>query len=138
MSMQGADTPKAPLSKMPQVGTTIFTEMSALASACGALNVAQGFPDLETPPALRQAVTAAIESDGAAASHGLFGEEAVVLHERRVRLVVGGAVVGLHGLAVERGFGAARGRLRHFPQPFASRSPRGGPGPNFEDTFSGH
>ena len=42
MSMQGADTPKAPPSKMPQVGTTIFTEMSALASACGALNVAQG------------------------------------------------------------------------------------------------
>ena len=62
MSMQGADTPKAPPSKMPQVGTTIFTEMSALASACGALNVAQGFPDLETPPALRQAVTAAIEA----------------------------------------------------------------------------
>ena len=62
MSMQGADTPKAPLSKMPKVGTTIFTEMSALASACGALNVAQGFPDLETPPALRQAVTGAIEA----------------------------------------------------------------------------
>ena len=62
MSMQGADTPKAPLSKMPQVGTTIFTEMSALASVCGALNVAQGFPDLETPLALRQAVTDAIEA----------------------------------------------------------------------------
>ena len=47
---------------MPHVGTTIFTEMSALAAACGALNVAQGFPDLDTPEALRAAVTQAIEA----------------------------------------------------------------------------
>ena len=47
---------------MPQVGTTIFTEMSALASACGALNVAQGFPDLDTPEPLRAAVADAIEA----------------------------------------------------------------------------
>ena len=57
-----AQTPRLPRSKMPHVGTTIFTEMSALASACGALNVAQGFPDLATPRPLRQAVTNAIES----------------------------------------------------------------------------
>ena len=55
-------TPRLPRSKMPHVGTTIFTEMSALASACGALNVAQGFPDLDTPEALRAAVTQAIEA----------------------------------------------------------------------------
>ena len=55
-------TPKLPRSKMPHVGTTIFTEMSALASACGALNVAQGFPDLATPESLRKAVAHAIEA----------------------------------------------------------------------------
>lgn len=52
----------APASKLPQVGTTIFTEMSALASEHGALNVAQGFPDLAPPAALRQAVARAMES----------------------------------------------------------------------------
>ena len=49
-------------SKMPNVGTTIFTEMSALASECEALNIAQGFPDLDTPPSLRKAVAEAIEA----------------------------------------------------------------------------
>ena len=51
-----------PRSKMPHVGTTIFTEMSALATECGALNIAQGFPDLPTPPALRSAVAEALEA----------------------------------------------------------------------------
>ena len=39
-------------SKLPRVGTTIFTEMSALASACGALNLSQGFPDFQPDPSL--------------------------------------------------------------------------------------
>ena len=56
------NTPTLPRSKMPGVGTTIFTEMSALATACDALNVAQGFPDLDTPKALRRAVEESIES----------------------------------------------------------------------------
>ena len=54
-------SPRLPRSKMPKVGTTIFTEMSALAAECGALNIAQGFPDLDTPPALRAAVARALE-----------------------------------------------------------------------------
>lgn len=32
-------------SKLPQVGTTIFTVMSAMAQECGAINLSQGFPD---------------------------------------------------------------------------------------------
>ncbi|WP_224995570.1 methionine aminotransferase [Cesiribacter sp. SM1] len=32
-------------SKLPQVGTTIFTQMSALAATHGAINLSQGFPD---------------------------------------------------------------------------------------------
>ncbi|WP_435607580.1 pyridoxal phosphate-dependent aminotransferase [Pseudomonas knackmussii] len=43
-------------SKLPNVGTTIFTRMSQLAAECGALNLSQGFPDFDGPAALRKAV----------------------------------------------------------------------------------
>ncbi len=43
-------------SKLPLVGTTIFTRMSALASQCNALNLSQGFPDFDAPRALREAM----------------------------------------------------------------------------------
>jgi len=39
-------------SKLPTVGTTIFTQMSALAQQEGALNLSQGFPDFDGPPEL--------------------------------------------------------------------------------------
>ena len=32
-------------SRLPKVGTTIFTVMSALATEVGAVNLGQGFPD---------------------------------------------------------------------------------------------
>jgi methionine transaminase len=54
-------TPTLPPSKLPEVGTTIFTAMSALASEHGALNVAQGFPDLSPPTNLKEAVKKAID-----------------------------------------------------------------------------
>lgn len=43
-------------SKLPNVGTTIFTRMSQLAAEIGALNLSQGFPDFDGPAALREAV----------------------------------------------------------------------------------
>lgn len=43
-------------SKLPNVGTTIFTRMSQLAAECGAINLSQGFPDFDGPPELREAV----------------------------------------------------------------------------------
>jgi len=43
-------------SKLPRVGTTIFTRMSSLAAECGALNLSQGFPDFAPPRALLEAV----------------------------------------------------------------------------------
>lgn len=43
-------------SKLPNVGTTIFTQMSQLAAETGALNLSQGFPDFDGPQALREAV----------------------------------------------------------------------------------
>ena len=39
-------------SRLPRVGTTIFTVMSRLAAECGALNLSQGFPDFSAPPQL--------------------------------------------------------------------------------------
>lgn len=47
-------------SKLPQVKTSIFTVMSALAKAEGALNLSQGFPDFPCPPALAEYVSEAI------------------------------------------------------------------------------
>lgn len=43
-------------SKLPKVGTTIFTHMSALAAQHGALNLSQGFPDFPAPQELTEAL----------------------------------------------------------------------------------
>ena len=43
-------------SRLPLVGTTIFTVMSRLAQECGALNLSQGFPDYSGPKELLDAV----------------------------------------------------------------------------------
>jgi len=49
-------------SRLPQVGTTIFTVMSALAAEHGAVNLGQGFPDFGCDPALLDAVDAAMRA----------------------------------------------------------------------------
>ena len=49
-------------SRLPSVGTTIFTVMSALAVKTGAINLGQGFPDFDCDPALVDAVTAAMRA----------------------------------------------------------------------------
>ncbi|MDP3604858.1 MAG: pyridoxal phosphate-dependent aminotransferase [Polaromonas sp.] len=46
--------------KLPAVGTTIFTVMSTLATEKGAVNLGQGFPDFECDPKLVGAVTDAM------------------------------------------------------------------------------
>jgi methionine aminotransferase len=50
------------VSKLPRVGTTIFTVMSALASEKGAVNLGQGFPDFDCDPALVDAVANAMKT----------------------------------------------------------------------------
>jgi len=50
------------VSRLPKVGTTIFTVMSALAAEKGAVNLGQGFPDFDCDPALVDAVAAAMRS----------------------------------------------------------------------------
>jgi methionine aminotransferase len=43
-------------SKLPDVGTTIFTVMSQLAADCGAINLSQGFPSFDPPEALTERI----------------------------------------------------------------------------------
>ena len=49
------------MSKLPKVGTTIFTVMSALAAEHKAINLSQGFPDFDCDPLLKRLVNEAME-----------------------------------------------------------------------------
>ena len=46
-----------PESKLPALGTTIFTQMSALAAQHQAINLSQGFPDFDGPDYLKERLT---------------------------------------------------------------------------------
>ncbi|CAM5788723.1 pyridoxal phosphate-dependent aminotransferase [Ottowia pentelensis] len=59
--MSSERTPAFP-SRLPQVGTTIFTVMSALASQHQAVNLGQGFPDFGCDARLTEAVTDAMRA----------------------------------------------------------------------------
>lgn len=54
-------------SKLPHIGTTIFTTMSALAVEHNAVNLGQGFPDFQCDPRLVEAL-----SDAATAGHNQY------------------------------------------------------------------
>ncbi|MBL7775662.1 MAG: methionine aminotransferase, partial [Saprospiraceae bacterium] len=45
-----------PVSKLPHVGTTIFTVMSGLATQVGAINLSQGFPNFNPSERLQRLV----------------------------------------------------------------------------------
>jgi methionine transaminase len=49
-------------SKLPNLGTTIFTEMSVLANQYNAINLGQGFPDYAMPQALVSKVSEAMQN----------------------------------------------------------------------------
>lgn len=46
--------------KLPNVGTSIFTEMSLMANQYRAINLSQGFPEFDTPEFLKSAINQAI------------------------------------------------------------------------------
>ncbi|MBZ8141290.1 methionine aminotransferase [Rubrivivax gelatinosus] len=88
--MSPARTP--PLaSRLPAVGTTIFTVMSALATECGAVNLGQGFPDFGCDPALVEHVHAAMQEGlnqyppmaGVPALRQAVADKIAALHGRR-------------------------------------------------------
>ncbi len=76
-------------SKLPSVGTTIFTVMSALASQRGAVNLGQGFPDFDCDPRLIDAVTQAM--------HQGFNQYPPMAGVPRLRQAVSDKVFRLHG-----------------------------------------
>jgi methionine transaminase len=59
---QAAGRRSAPASKLPDVGTTVFTVMSRRARELGALNLGQGFPDYEIDPRITELVEAAMSA----------------------------------------------------------------------------
>ncbi|MEO7161216.1 MAG: pyridoxal phosphate-dependent aminotransferase [Polaromonas sp.] len=59
--MHRSSTTPALKSKLPKVGTTIFSVMSALAAEKNAVNLGQGFPDFDCDPQLVNAVTDAMQ-----------------------------------------------------------------------------
>ncbi|HUZ39598.1 MAG TPA: pyridoxal phosphate-dependent aminotransferase [Streptosporangiaceae bacterium] len=73
--------------RLAGMGTTIFAEMSALASATGSVNLGQGFPDTDGPPEIARAAAAAImEGRGNQYPPGPgIGElrQAVAAHQKR-------------------------------------------------------
>ncbi|MGW4942749.1 pyridoxal phosphate-dependent aminotransferase [Actinoplanes sp. NPDC004185] len=80
-------TPADPLvGRMRPFGTTIFSEMSALAVRTGSVNLGQGFPDTDGPPEMLAAAAAALGS-GANQYPPLPGipalRAAIVAHEQR-------------------------------------------------------
>lgn len=78
--------------KLPNVGTTIFTRMSQLAAEVGALNLSQGFPDFASPPPLLEAAMRHL-----AAGHNQY---APMTGLPRLREQVALKVAGLYGRAV--------------------------------------
>jgi methionine aminotransferase len=76
-------------SRLPSVGTTIFTVMSALAAEHKAVNLGQGFPDFACDPALVDAVTHAMQ-----AGHNQYPPMAGV---PALQQAVADKIAGLHG-----------------------------------------
>lgn len=80
-------------SKLPDVGTTIFTVMSALAQQHGAINLSQGFPDFDGPAALRERVTHYINSG--------FNQYPPMLGAPTLRAAIADKVADLYGARVD-------------------------------------
>src|ERR687888_980413 len=78
--------PRVVASRLAGFGTTIFTEMSALAERTGSINLGQGFPDEDGPPAVLDAAAAAMQ-----AGHNQYAplagvpalREAIAAHQAR-------------------------------------------------------
>ncbi|KAB0577058.1 pyridoxal phosphate-dependent aminotransferase [Ideonella dechloratans] len=76
-------------SRLPQVGTTIFTVMSALAQQHDAVNLGQGFPDFQGDPALLDAVNRAMRE-----GHNQYPPMAGV---PALREAIAGKIAAIHG-----------------------------------------
>ena len=82
-----------PARRLEGFGTSVFTEMSALAVSHEAINLGQGFPDFSGPDFVKEAAVEAIRSDlnQYAPSHGL----------PRLRQAIASDWLAQHGVAVD-------------------------------------
>jgi N-succinyldiaminopimelate aminotransferase len=74
-----------PAARLDGLGTTIFTEMSALAARTGAINLGQGFPDTDGPDSVIEAAVAALrggENQYAPLPGVPVLRDAVIAHQR--------------------------------------------------------
>lgn len=98
-----------PVSKLPLVGTNIFTRMSGLAAEVGAINIAQGFPDFPCDPRLIVMVSEAMHQGfnqyapmpGVLKLRELIAEKTLELYQRSYDplteiTVVPGATAGIY------------------------------------------
>ena len=80
-------------SRLPRVGTTIFSVMSRLAAQHGAINLSQGFPDFSAPPALFDLV--------AKHMHAGANQYALMAGALPLREAIAEKVAALYGLAYD-------------------------------------
>lgn len=80
-------------SKLPTVGTTIFTVMSALAAEHKAINLSQGFPDYPCPSALLDAL--------AAAAHAGHNQYAPMAGLPALRTAIAAKLTAQHAITVD-------------------------------------
>lgn len=81
--------------KLPRVGTTIFTTMSQLAAEHSAVNLGQGFPDFDVPPFLVEALAQAMRE-----GHNQYAPMAGV---PALREAIAEKAAGLYGARVDAG-----------------------------------
>ncbi len=80
-------------SKLPAVGTTIFSRMSALAAEHGAVNLGQGFPDFGCQPQLIEMVSAAM--------HAGHNQYPMMTGAAPLRLAIAAKIDALYGHAYD-------------------------------------
>jgi methionine aminotransferase len=90
-------------SKLPDVGTTIFTVMSQLAADCGAINLSQGFPDFPPPAGLIERALHHLQAD-----HNQYAPMAGLPELReaiaaKTRTLYGHRADAMHGITITSG-----------------------------------
>jgi aspartate/methionine/tyrosine aminotransferase len=84
---------KPAAARLAGFGTSIFTEMTRLATSHGAVNLGQGFPDFPAPDFIKEAAARAIAADRNqyAPAHGIA----------RLRQIIADRFATMHGVAVD-------------------------------------
>ena len=80
-------------SKLPAVGTTIFTVMSQLAERHAAINLSQGFPDYQPPQRLVDLVVEALRAGK--------NQYAPMIGVEKLRIAIADLISNLHRVALD-------------------------------------